>query len=274
MVKTLSVLMAFLMSAGSAFAEFRTGDCLVLPGSSVDLGGTVPGLIAEVAVDVGNSVAKGQILASLRTEVQETLLRLTTVRAGNRSAVNAAQAQLDFERLEYQRILKLHERGVATDVQFSERKAALILRESELEDALAQAKEAEIDVERAKAELEVRRIRSPIDGVVADRHLNVGEFLRDDERVLTLVELDPLRVEVFLPQSAYPFVNPGEVVQVSPEIGPAGPFDAKISTVDPVIDPASATFRVRLELSNSDLSIISGIRCSAYFPSLDSILSK
>lgn len=263
---TIAALLTFL--ASPSVAEFVTGDCLILPAASIDLGGTVPGLISEVNVRIGDRVEEGQIVASLRTEVQDTLRRLAILRAENRTSVTAAETQLEFERSELERVRNLWERGVATEAQLKEREAALILRQAELEDALAQMRSAEIEVERAEAELEVRRLRSPITGVVADRYLDGGEYLRDDGRVVTIVQLDPLRVEVFLPQLAYPDIAVGDTVPITSELGAPGPFPATVLTKDPVVDAASATFRVRLELANPDGAIVSGTRCSAMFSDL------
>ena len=269
MVVRAIALVSILALAGTpSLAEIETGDCLILPSATIDLGGTVPGLIAEVNVEIGDSVEKGQIVASLRTEVQETVRRLAILRAENRTSVTAAETQLEFERYEFERIRDLRERGVATETQLIEREAAMVLREAELEDALAQARAAEIEVERAETELEVRRLRAPVSGVVADRYLDGGEYLRDDGRVVTIVQLNPLRVEIFLPQLAYPAIAVGDIVPITPELGAPGPFDAEVRTKDPMVDAASASFRVRLDLANPGGAIISGTRCSAVFTSV------
>lgn len=267
-MRPLAIALCLISTATPSLADLETGDCLILPAASIDLGGTVPGLIAEVNVDIGAPVEKGQIVASLRTEVQDAVRRLAILRAENRTAITAAETQLEFERSELDRIRNLRERGVATEAQLIEREAAMVLRQVELEDALAQARAAEIEVERAEAELEVRLLRAPIAGVVADRYLDGGEYLRDDGRVVTIVQLDPLRVEVFLPQLVYQDIEVGDRVPVTPELGPAGPFEAEVLTKDPVVDAASATFRVRLRLANPDHAIVSGTRCKAIFPDL------
>jgi len=268
MLKTISCAMALLAMALPAHAEFESRDCLILPGASIDLGGAVPGLMSSVDVDVGDSVKAGQIVASLRTEVQKSLKRLTELRATNTSALTAAEARRDYEAAEYERAQSLQSRGVGTDALLMERETALKLRESELEDARISFQEAALDLERAEAELEVRRIRSPIDGVVAQRYLDGGEYLRDDGRVLTIVQLDLLRVEVFLPQAVYLMLAPGDQINVLPELDGGEVRPATVATIDPMIDAASATFRARLLLPNPGRKIVSGVRCISIFPGI------
>ena len=85
--------------------------------------------------------------------------------------------------------------------------------------------------------------------------------------ILRLAQLDPLRVEVVLPQAAYGRVQLGTVVLVSPE-GMDDKHKARVTVVDKVIDAASSTFGVRLELTNPQGRLPAGMRCSAEFPGL------
>ncbi|WP_371060250.1 efflux RND transporter periplasmic adaptor subunit [Rhodosalinus sp. 5P4] len=257
--------LAFAAVLATPAAALDSEDCLILPGASVDLGGTVPGLIDEVLVEVGDEVREGDVVATLRSDMQEMMRRLAQVRAENRASITAAEAQLAFEEQEFARVQDLYERNVVPEAQVREREALLIRSRSELDDALSRVREAELEIERADVELEVRRIRATLDGVVSERFLERGEYLRDNGHVVTLVQLDPLRVEVFLTQAAYPSISVGDVVPVVPELGAPGPFDAVVASINPVIDAASATFGLRLHLPNPEGAIISGIRCTARF---------
>ena len=124
---------------------------------------------------------------------------------------------------------------------------------------------SKLELERAEAELEIRRIRAPISGIVADRVLDGGEYLRDDSKVVTIASLDPLRVEVFLDQSVFDEISVGQEAKVFPALLVDGYQRGEVTTKDVVVDAASATFRVRLSLPNSDGKIISGIRCHVEF---------
>lgn len=246
-------------------AAYETEDCLILPGKTVDVGSTIPGKLSQVAVDLDTEVVKGQIIASLQTEVQEAVLELAKLRAENTAPVAAARARLEYEKKELERAQRLRKQGVLPDANIDERLTAFQVRKLELEEAEMDLQLAKLEKLRAEAELEIRRIRAPIDGIVADRALDPGEYLRDDGKVATLVQLDPLHVEVFLPQVEYERISVGDLVTVTPDLLSETDHVGVIDAIDPIIDAASATFRVRLELANPDHRIVAGVRCTASF---------
>ena len=257
-----SALFAFLPLAAQAF---ESTDCLILPSREIELGAIVPGLLADVTVDRGDQVKAGQIVAELRSDVQEASLALAKAQAANPAALMAAEARLAFEEQELQRAEDLLRRRVIAQQVMDERNTAFQIRLRELEEAQANAELAALDVKLAEAELEIRRIRSPIDGVVTARAKDPGEYLRDDGSVLTIAQLDPLRIEVFLPQSRYGAVALGDRVAVVTNAMPDREIEATVTLVDPIIDPSSATFGLRLITANPELELLSGVRCTALF---------
>jgi multidrug efflux pump subunit AcrA (membrane-fusion protein) len=132
--------------------------------------------------------------------------------------------------------------------------------------ALENQKLAELEVRRAEAVLQLHIIRSPFDGVVVDRLLDPGEFATTNikEPILKLAEIDPLNVEVVLPAALFGRVRRGDRAEVLPETSTRY-FPAQVSIVDRVIDGASGTFGVRLDLRNRDGAIPAGARCRLRF---------
>ena len=124
---------------------------------------------------------------------------------------------------------------------------------------------ANLELRRASAELERRRIKSPITGVVIERSLHPGEFAKQDP-ILKLAQLDPLRVEVFAPVSLLGDITVGMEAEVFPEKPITGSYKAIVSVADRVVDAASGTFGVRLELPNPDYTLPAGLKCRVKFP--------
>ncbi len=137
------------------------------------------------------------------------------------------------------------------------------MAELDLRQAREQQQLARLEAEQALEVLARRRILSPIAGVVTSRDMSVGE-LADDGRILTLAQIDPLRVEVILPAAQFGSILPGLKAAVEPEL--AGQTHvASVRLVDPVIDPASGTFAVHLELPNPRHAIPAGVHCHIRF---------
>jgi multidrug efflux pump subunit AcrA (membrane-fusion protein) len=124
----------------------------------------------------------------------------------------------------------------------------------------------EKELKREEEALKLRTIVSPIDGVVVERRLVPGEFIRSDKSVvLKLAQINPLNVEVVAPASLFGTVRVGSSGKVNLAPFLPGIFNAKVVVVDKVIDAASGTLGIRLQLPNPDNKIPAGIKCSVQF---------
>jgi RND family efflux transporter MFP subunit len=144
----------------------------------------------------------------------------------------------------------------------------LAVAESRLEQAEDTLKAAQQDYTVAKHQLARRQVRSPMDGIVADRLLNPGERA-DGQPIMRIVQLDRLRVEVILPAAQFGAISTGMAGRVRPELNNSEEVDAVVEQVDPFIDAASGTFRARLAVDNSDMAIPAGVRCHVRFAEAD-----
>lgn len=123
---------------------------------------------------------------------------------------------------------------------------------------------ADLELQRTTAEVALRTIKSPVNGVVVERFMNPGEFPKQ-EKILKIAQIDPLRVEVYAPVAMLGKIAVGMTAHVKPESPLTGEYAAKVMVVDRVVDAASGTFGVRLELPNHDLKLPAGLKCSVRF---------
>ena len=123
---------------------------------------------------------------------------------------------------------------------------------------------AYLELNRTTAEIALRTLKSPINGVVVERYMHPGEFPKQ-ERILKLAQIDPLRVEAYAPVALLGKITVGMQAVVKPEDPVKGEFPAKVTVVDRVVDAASGTFGVRLELPNPDLKLPAGLKCTVRF---------
>ena len=123
---------------------------------------------------------------------------------------------------------------------------------------------ADLELQRTSTEISLRTIRSPINGVVVERFMSQGEFSKQD-KILKLAQIDPLYVEVFAPVTMLGKVVVGQSAQIKPEAPVGGSYTAKVTVVDRVVDAASGTFGVRLEMRNPEYKLSAGLKCSVQF---------
>jgi hypothetical protein len=120
---------------------------------------------------------------------------------------------------------------------------------------------AQLEAARDTLALERRIVRSPINGVVVKRYKSAGEYV-DGEPIVQLVQLDPLRVQVVAPPAMFGSISVGMQGTVVPDLPIDGPFEASVISIDPVMDVATATFRVRLPLPNPGHRLPPGLKCT------------
>jgi len=236
-VKQLLLVCSLAVNAQSRAESMPEIDCLIEPNMVIELSSPVSGVLDTIAVDRSDAVTEGQIVATLQSDIEEVKLR-------------ASRETLNLSKVEQKRAIELY------------RDNAITLSEKEQSDHDVAINK--LEVESAQASLELRRIRSPIDGVVADRYLMPGEFIEDNP-ILKIAQLDPLRVEVVAPVTYFGRIKPGHHAQVKTEFGSFDSLIAEVVVVDKVIDAASGTFGIRLELPNEDYQIPGGLKCSARF---------
>jgi RND family efflux transporter MFP subunit len=259
----LCVVVALCIAPGSAWADDLI--CLILPQRAITLSAAIEGVVEEVLVERGDLVKRDQILARLESGVEEASVELAKARAEAEGAVLSGEARLELAENTYVRQRMLEDQSIVSSQEVEEALAARQVATAELLVARDEKKMSALELVRARAALERRQIRSPFDGVVVERILSEGEYA-DPPEILKLAQVDPLRVEVYVPLERIGRIKVGMVAEVRPEEPVGGVHNATVTVVDSVVDAASATFGVRLELPNSDHAIAAGLNCRVRFP--------
>ena len=248
-----------------ATAQSADVTCLIEPQELVALSTSVEGIVEEVAVERGDPVEAGDLVAQLQADVERASVALAEARAGNEFAVRAMEAQLDFLEAQQARNDQLRRRQAISNVAYEEAVLETETARQNLNEARLNREIALLELRQAEALLRQKTVRSPIDGVVVERLLSAGEYRNEQSHIVTIAQLDPLRVEVFAPIELYGTVELGDTAVVRPEEPVGGEHEAEIVVVDRVFDVATATFGIRLDLPNPDLAIPAGLRCEIQF---------
>jgi RND family efflux transporter MFP subunit len=240
-------------------------ECVIEPQQRVKLASPVVGVIARLDVDRGDIVRRGQILGKLEDGVEAATLALAEARARNEYVSKSHEARLHFLRSKYNRVNELRTKAITSQASLEEADAEAKVAEQQLKEAELNREVAYLEIRHAEAVLKQRTLRSPIDGVVVERLLVPGEYQNDQTPILTLAQIDPLHVEVFVSTSYYGRIHIGSKAEVRPEQPVGGVYTAVVTVVDRVLDAASGTFGVRLLLPNPDLLLPAGIPCKVLF---------
>jgi RND family efflux transporter MFP subunit len=251
----------FLLSASAVYAETVEFDGLIEPYVVVDIGAPAEGIVAKVTVDRSNSVKKGQILVKLESSVERAALEKAKAMVTFDGEIGLQQTQLAFAKRSHDRFRQL--KAIANHDK--DQAATEIIRVGH---RLKQAREkrtlAKFELKKARAILNRFSIKSPISGVVVERYVSPGEYV-DSQPLLRVAQIDPLRVEVIVPAQIFGRIISGMTATIVPELPEYGEQIATVTIVDKVIDAASSTFGVRLELPNAEQQIPSGLRCLVRF---------
>jgi len=235
-------------------------NCVILPDEEVEASSPVPGVIEEVLVRRSDRVERGQVLARLESSVEEATVALASARAQTDAEIRLRRVELDYDGQHRDRLQTLHARHVVSSQNREDAERAVEAAQLRVRLAQDRRREAALDRRRADAALALKTIRSPIHGVIVQRHKTVGEYV-EDQPIVRIARLDPLRVEVIAPLALFGAVHAGMKVAVRPETDPERERVATVTAVDAVADPGSGTFGVQLELPNPGLQLPAGIKC-------------
>jgi len=239
-------------------------DCLIEPWEVVEIGSPVRAVIDEILVERADTIELGQELVRLDREVERASVVVAAKRASMKGELRTREADLAFGNSKRKRAQELHERDVVSLDFREEFETEAKVKEEQLLLAKENLQLASLELEHAKAVLDRRSIRSPISGAVVARMMAPGERV-DEEPILRIAQLDPLRVEVILPAALYGSIRPGARATLMLEHREHDVHLAEVTVVDPVIDAASGTFGVRLRLPNPDHAIPGGLHCEINF---------
>lgn len=256
--------LALALAFPAAASEY---DCLIEPGETVDVRSPVEALIESIPVRRGDLVRKGQPVVILESAAERASLDLARARAGMQGELKAAEARLDLARRKWTRAEELHKQNFVSSTARDEAEAEYKLASEQVRQAKEALQLAELEARRSAELLALRTVKSPFTGVVVEKFQSAGEMATTNinQPILKLVSIHPLHVEVILPVSQYGRIKPGMSAEVTPEKPIPGKFTARVKVVDRVVDAASGTFGVRLELPNPNAAIPAGVKCKVKF---------
>jgi RND family efflux transporter MFP subunit len=254
-----------------------------------DVAPQTSGKVVAVGVDIGSAVRRGQLLvrlddAELKLRVDQAVAQVEQAKAAVRQAeekiglrpgqtfnpsrvaeVAAAKVALDLAETNLRRAEKLIESGDVSRSFYDEQRARRDQLKEQYDVQLAQARQnyaavevARTNVANAEAQLALARknlsyavIPAPIDGFVSERTADLGEYVSPQQKVVTIVRTNPLRIRIDIPEQAIPEVKVGQSVSITTSAWPDQNFSGRVARIAPNVSAQSRTLTVEAEIENS-----------------------
>ncbi len=216
---------------GDIYAVYA-GTAAIEAYAEADVIARVAGEVREILVEEGDEVREGQILARLDGD----RLRLEL----NESAARLRRLQRDYERN-----VNLREQGLISEGDFDRIKYDL------------EALQAEHNL--ASLELDYTQVRAPIDGVISERFIKLGNTLSVNDATFRVTSLDPLVAYLFVPEREFQNITAGQPVGLDIDALDGPPIIASVTRVSPIVDPVTGTFKITIEIYDEQRRIKPGM---------------
>jgi RND family efflux transporter MFP subunit len=246
------------------------------PYDEVVVSAEVDGRVEEVRFDLGDAVAQGDVLARISEEEQrylvaqtEAQLRQALERLGLKNEeervhdiretpeVRRAQADLFDAEQRYKRARQLVDQGIGSQQDLDAAQARYKAMLAAYDATLNQTRNLIQQVEQYKASLQLQRkrlrdttVRAPFAAYVKERQVTVGQYVRVNTPLFTLVKINPIRLRAEVPERMAPWIQIGQAAEVSVEAYPDRRFEGRVWRISPTVDQSKRTFLVEALMQN------------------------
>lgn len=250
------------MLGGKGLAEAVILESFLEPDKQIDIVPVNRDIVTEVHVEEGDAVAAGQLMVTLDLRVLNAQHNTAKILASNRGQLDSAKIIVAMRKDQLENLTRLDSTGHVRPKELEKSRADLALAEADLLTARESRKIRLAELKQIEAQIEVKKIRSPIDGVVSRIFKRKGELvgLGDEDALITVVQPLPLHVIFHIPNSFAGDLHQGK--ELALQVG--GNREIVSGTVlysSPIIDAESGTVRVKIGFAD-DFAAKSGSRCS------------
>jgi len=210
---------------------------IIEPSDTVEISSHVQGVISHVFFDRGDMVKKGAVIARLQSGIEK-------------AAVEIAETRVEFEKRKDSRSHELFKKKLISTHEKDQLETDILL--------------AQLQLNEAREHLKLRTLISPISGVVVEKRLSAGEFIGEGA-VLVIAKINPLYVEIVVPVECYGKIQINDIGYALIQDPIKKNLQCRVIVIDRVIDAASGTFNIRLELANPKGELPAGLKCKVHF---------
>ena len=214
--------------------------------NKTEVASTIRGRVAQITVEVGDRVKKGDVLARLDSErfKLEAVLKSADVLQA-RAKWKSSQAQVVLVQQELKRLERLKKSAAFSQARYDDKRQEVVKALSAVDEAAAALRRARASRDLARVDLKETQIRAPFDGAILIRHTSPGAYINTGNRIVTLLDDRSMEIEADVPSERLAGVKPGSVVNV--QLSDNKSIKATVRAIIPDENPLARTQAVRLK---------------------------
>ena len=253
-------------SSRTSVSEAITVVGSLIGAATVEVVPKVSGRLESVNVRLGDSVSKGQLLAKLEdSEIREQFRQAEASFEVSKASVRQREADLKFAENSLERTRNLFERNLLARQALEDSQARVEASAAQLDLARAQFSQAQARRDELQINLANTRIVSPVNGFVGSRRLDAGAFAGPNAPLASVVDIQMVRIVSNLVERDLGRVRTGMDAVVTVDAYPGETFKGLVARIAPVLDPATRTAQMEIEIPNGDYRLKPGMYARVTF---------
>ncbi|MCC7146716.1 MAG: efflux RND transporter periplasmic adaptor subunit [Phycisphaeraceae bacterium] len=247
-------------NSAPADARYQTDrlEGLALPVKQVTLNGPMSGILAELLVEEGDRVEEGSVLARMDDRLQQATVMGAQLQAESETEIRKSELARDDAQITLERSEEARAADAASDWEVRRARLQRDHAQATLEQAQEQKELAKVKLKLEEERLSLFYVKAPFSGRIVRLFSEAGVTLTTDDKMLAMAKIDELEAQIFLPVDFYGKLTIGQDYSLKAMEPVNQTLSGKLKTVDPIIDPASRTFRCVFTINNKDESLPAG----------------
>ena len=218
------------------------------------------GRLQDVYVKLGDRVARGQRIAKIEDqELQEQIRQAEAAQEVSRATIRQREADLKLAQTNVERSRSLFERQLLPKQTLDDNEARYQSAVAALDLARAQSTQSNARLEELRVNMTNTVVVSPVNGFVARRAADPGAFVSQNAPVVDVVDIGRVRLVVNVVEKDMKMVGVGDQTDVEVDAFPGEMFTGRVARVAPVLDPATRTFPIEIEIPNPGFRLKPGM---------------
>ncbi len=227
---------------------------------TVDVVPRTAGRLVTMNVKLGDRVSRGQTLARIEDqEINEQVKQAEASFEVAQATIRQREADLKFSVINFERSQNLFQRQLLPRQSLDDAEARQAASAAQLDLARAQLSQTQARLDELRIAKTNTNITSPVTGFVSQRNMDVGAWASQQSPVASVVDISSVRLVANVVEKDLRLVNAGDPARVTVDAYPGETFSGRIARVAPVLDPATRTAEIEIEVPNADVRLKPGM---------------